>query len=212
MKNNLILVASGTLIIGGLLGYIIGNSHSGHYREISDYKKDEFLDMHRMPDGSMMHNTPTNAGMGHMMGMTVTSEKEFITEMIPHHQEAVDTAKIVLERGATTPEIKALVENIITAQEKEIADMKEWYRTWYGGEYTPNGRYEPMMRDLSTISGVALDKAFLGDMIGHHMGALMMAHSVSPYITHSEIETLTNNIISSQSAEIIQMRQLLKTI
>lgn len=211
MKNNLIVIAGGTLIIGGLLGYSIGN-HQNSYVSKTNWENHSAAGMHRMPDGSMMHNTPTNAGMGHMMGMTVTSEKEFITEMIPHHQEAVDTAKIVLERGATTPEIKALVENIITAQEKEIADMKEWYRTWYGGEYTPNGRYEPMMRDLSTISGVALDKAFLGDMIGHHMGALMMAHSVSPYITHSEIETLTNNIISSQSAEIVQMKQLLKTI
>ncbi len=211
MKNNLIVIAGGTLIIGGLLGYIIGN-HQDSYATKTNWENRSAAGMHRMPDGSMMHNMPTNAGMGHMMGMSVTSEKEFITEMIPHHQEAVDTARIVLERGATTPEIKALVENIITAQEKEIADMKEWYHTWYGGEYTPNGRYEPMMRDLSTLSGAALDKAFLSDMIGHHMGALMMAHSVSPYITHSEIETLTNNIISSQSAEIVQMRQLLKTI
>jgi uncharacterized protein (DUF305 family) len=211
MKNNLIVIAGGTLIIGSLLGYSVA-SHQDSYATKTNWENRSAAGMHRMPDGSMMHNMPTNAGMGHLMGMSVTSEKEFITEMIPHHQEAVDTAKIVLERGATTPEIKVLVENIITAQEKEIADMKEWYRTWYGGEYTPNGRYEPMMRDISTLSGVALDKAFLGDMIGHHMGALMMAHSVSPYITHSEIETLTNNIISSQSAEIVQMKQLLKTI
>ena len=173
--------------------------------------------MHRMADGSLMGDATTNSGMGMMNGMDhgmmmVGSEKEFITEMIPHHQEAVDTAKEVLARGATTPEIKTLVQNIITAQEKEIADMKAWYQTWYGTAYQPSGNYKPMMRDLESLSGQAIDKAFLEDMVMHHMGAIMMAQSVQQYIEHEEVQTLSEAIISSQSAEIKLMQQLYTTL
>ncbi len=217
MKNNTILITIGALILGGLAGYGFANERGdwsrGGYEDKDRYGEIP-MGMHRMPDGSMMGNadTSSNTGMGMMHGgmgmMIVESEKEFITEMIPHHQEAVDTAKEVLARGATTPEIKKLVEGIVTAQEKEIADMKSWYQTWYGTQYTPSGKYEPMMRDLERLSGKDLDKAFLEDMIMHHMGAIMMAHSVQGVIEHKEVEDLSKAIIDSQSKEIQLMRQL----
>ena len=217
MTNNTLLIAVGTLIIGVLGGYGFA-THNGDWSQQGYRDKDWYdevpMGMHRMPDGSMMGNTDTssNTGMGMMHGgmgmMIVESEKEFITEMIPHHQEAVDTAKEVIARGATTPEIKKLVEGIVTAQEKEIAAMKTWYQTWYGTPYTPSGKYEPMMRDLEKLSGTELDKAFLEDMIMHHMGAIMMAHSVQGVIEHKEVEDLSKAIIDSQSKEIQLMRQL----
>jgi uncharacterized protein (DUF305 family) len=45
--------------------------------------------------------------------------------MIPHHQGAIDMAEVVLEYGKD-PEIKALPGAIVAAQEKEIAEMKDW--------------------------------------------------------------------------------------
>ncbi|MEZ4194984.1 MAG: DUF305 domain-containing protein [Candidatus Paceibacterota bacterium] len=132
--------------------------------------------------------------------------------MIPHHQEAIDTAQEVLVRGGSTPEIKALVENIIVAQEKEITDMKAWYLVWYGTEYVDKGNYQPMMRDLSELSGVALDKRFLEDMVMHHLGAIMMAESVRPYIEHEEIADLADAIVKTQSSEIELMREMLKDL
>lgn len=146
---------------------------------------------------------------GHMMHMMVASEQEFIEGMIPHHQEAVDTAKEVIARGATTPAIKELVENIVMAQEAEIAKMKQWYESWYGTPYEDTGTYEPMMRELETLSGIGIDQAFLEDMIMHHMGAIMMARSVQPHIEHEEIQTLTEAIITTQSQEIQEMRAML---
>lgn len=213
MNNQIILVALIALLIGGIGGYVIADkdksySKRGYDKEMSDSIP---MGMHRMPDGTMMGDTDTGMSqMDHMMAMMVSSERNFIEGMIPHHQEAVDTANEVIERGGTTPEIKQLVEDIVVAQEAEIAEMKQWYQDWYGEVYTDSGTYMPMMRELENLSGADIDRVFLEDMIGHHMGAIMMARSVQPYVEHDEIAELTQEIVSTQSAEIAQMRQMLQ--
>ncbi len=45
--------------------------------------------------------------------------------MIPHHQGAIDMAKVVLQYGKN-PEIRTLAEAIVKDQEGEIAFMNEW--------------------------------------------------------------------------------------
>ena len=45
--------------------------------------------------------------------------------MIPHHQGAIDMAKVELKYGKD-PELKKLAQDIIDAQEKEISFMKDW--------------------------------------------------------------------------------------
>lgn len=216
MNNQTTLVAIIALLVGGIGGYTLANiTPEQEPRSYRYADTDEIpAGMHRMADGTLMGDGGTSMSsmgqMGHMMDMTVASEQEFIEGMIPHHQEAVDTAKEVIARGGTTPEIKTLVENIVVAQEKEIVEMKQWYEAWYGVPYADTGEYEPMMRDLENLSGTTIDRVFLEDMIGHHMGAIMMARSVQPYIEHEEITELTKNIISSQSSEIAEMRQMLQ--
>ena len=56
-------------------------------------------------------------------------DKAFITYMIEHHQAAVDMAKLSADR-TKHQEIKDLSLAIITAQEKEISEMKQWQSDW----------------------------------------------------------------------------------
>lgn len=58
-------------------------------------------------------------------------DKEFIEQMIPHHQMAVMMAQM-LSNSTNRVEMKKIAEDIISAQTKEINKMRKWYSAWYG--------------------------------------------------------------------------------
>ncbi len=77
----------------------------------------------------MAANDKMHMDMG--VALTGNADVDFIRGMIPHHQGAVDTARIVLEYG-TDPEVRKFAESVIAAQEAEIAWMKSWLEA-HGG-------------------------------------------------------------------------------
>lgn len=71
--------------------------------------------------------TEANAKMHADMNAPLTGnpDVDFVAGMVPHHQGAVDMARIVLEYG-TDPDVRKFAQGVITAQEAEIAWMKDW--------------------------------------------------------------------------------------
>lgn len=157
----------------------------------------------------MMHGMMQDDAM--MMNTGVTSERSFIEQMIPHHQEAVDTSLYLLSH-TQDPDLKVFLNKVISAQTKEISDMKVWHQDWYATPSIDTSSYEPMMAGLEKYSGKNLDKTYVQGMIGHHMMAVMMAKQVLLVEgVHPEVVVLASNIITSQTAEIAQLESWLRT-
>jgi uncharacterized protein (DUF305 family) len=123
------------LLAGLLIGFLVWHQYIPRYENGSLSSN---RGTHMMGDGSMMADT-TTADMSSVMtsmnadlqGKTGDSfDRAFLSEMIIHHQGAIDMAKLA-QTNAAHQEIKDLAGNIITAQTKEIAQMKVWQKSWY---------------------------------------------------------------------------------
>ncbi|MDF2388570.1 DUF305 domain-containing protein [Nostoc ellipsosporum NOK] len=169
-------------------------------------------------------------------GMMMTQiDQHFIEMMVPHNNQAVEMADIALSR-AQHPEIKKLAVVIKREQNREIQQMKTWYKAWYGKEVpiTAMTHQEMMARhqcmgqqmnpgmmkmpmncnkssmnvDLVALKNASdFDKEFIRQMIPHHRMAVMMAQMVANKATKPEIANLAQSIIKTQTTEINQMQE-----
>jgi len=84
--------------------------------------------MQNMPgaaDKAMMAGMQTMSRDMSAAPMTGDPDRDFVAMMIPHHQGAIDMAKVELQYGKDT-KMRQLARNIVAAQEKEIKEMHGW--------------------------------------------------------------------------------------
>ena len=160
-----------------------------------------------------------------MSGMAATqpleSEFAFLAGMVPHHEDALQDARLA-EGRSERAEIRELAQNIIRTQDAEIAQMEGWLSTWYperdraeaAGAMQGMAMQGVMMEGLADLSGDAFDRAFLEGMVEHHRMAVEMADSLlaQDLADHDEVRTLAEDIRKTQSAEIKQMQGWLESL
>ncbi|MFI7630384.1 DUF305 domain-containing protein [Microbispora rosea] len=145
----------------------------------------------------------------------------FARMMIPHHRQAVEMGRLAADRAADA-RVARLARRIEAAQAPEIRTMSGWLTAW--SERVPGESPAPAhhampgmmspedMRRLEGLSGRAFDRAFLTMMIRHHEGAVAMARDELRGGTYEPARRMAESIVSSQSAEIKEMKSMLDSL
>jgi uncharacterized protein (DUF305 family) len=144
----------------------------------------------------------------------------FAQMMIPHHAQAVEMSDIMLAKPGIPADVTSLATRIKDAQAPEIKTMTGWLKNWnqptgmMGGTAMPGhsmgGMVDPEgIAKLKSASGTEAVRLFLTQMIGHHEGAITMAQQEISAGKYPEAIELCRHIVTSQEAEIVEMKALL---
>ena len=175
--------------------------------------------------------TTTMGGMDHSGSSAPTSSAEntgaftdsdvaFAMGMVPHHQQAVEMADMILAKDGIDQKVIDLATRIKAAQDPEIVEMTAWLETWGSPMDSMSGMGgmgDGMMSDddmaaLESATGLEASKLFLEQMTTHHQGAITMAKAEIANGKNPDAIALANGIVTSQTAEIAEMADILSTL
>jgi len=167
--------------------------------------------MHGQHKGMTMRSMPIGtSGMEALKGL---SGKEFniafMSQMIAHHQGALDMAQQALT-VAKHAETKKEARMVISDQKKEIEQMTGWLQKWYGVE--PSQKQADLMNsDMKGMMSMKImsDRMFFEMMIPHHQAAIDMSKPALKQSDRAEVKQLARNIIKAQKAGISRYKTLL---
>ncbi|MET0854215.1 MAG: DUF305 domain-containing protein [Microterricola sp.] len=145
------------------------------------------------------------------------TDLHFLAMMTPHHEQAVQMSDIVLAAGGVSEETRDIAERIRSGQQDEIDTMLGWVAEWQQepllqqhSEHIANGMVTPeRMRALGALDGAAAERTFLEEMIVHHEGAIAMTQDQIDNGGYAELRALARQMIDVQTAEVVEMNQLL---
>ena len=145
----------------------------------------------------------------------------FAQMMIPHHAQAVEMSDAMLAKADLPAEVRDLAVKIKEAQAPEIEKMTAWLKSWnmpvmassgHSGHSMDGMLTEADLKKLGSAQGTEAAKLFLTQMIAHHEGAVTMAKTEISQGSNPEAVQLSKDIVTSQEAEIQEMRDLLATL
>jgi len=135
-------------------------------------------------------------------------EIRFLEGMIDHHAMAVMMAEVCLHH-AIHPELLTMCKDIMNTQSQEIALMQSWLQDWCGIAYEPQmppGHHQSLYQPVMRMTPEEFEIWFMRTMIRHHEGAIREAEGCLDRAYHPALQSLCQNIIATQSAEIQQMQ------
>lgn len=143
----------------------------------------------------------------------VPFDQAFIDAMVPHHREAIEMAKAANSRGLSQPELEKITDDIISSQQREIAQMLDWREQWFGSRTLgpvlpevlglPEGELGMEHGSADEVADAEdVDATFAEMMIPHHEGAIAMAEQAAERGQHEEVKDLAAAIIAAQKREI----------
>ncbi len=141
--------------------------------------------------------------------VVLKSEEEFLNQMIPYNQEAVDSSRYLLTKTANS-DLKSYATNAINQRNKEIWTMLGFYQKWYGRQYTDTPGYTKFMPDLTQLSGQELDKAYIRAMIDHHAATIEMAGAVANQTNKENFKAFAQNLSKVHTEEMDKLKSWLE--
>jgi uncharacterized protein (DUF305 family) len=142
----------------------------------------------------------------------------FAQMMIPHHQQAVEMADMILAKDGIDEGVLTLAEEIKAAQQPEIEQLQGWLDEWSANSDTDSmddmDHGDGMMSDedmqsLDAATGADASRLFLEQMTMHHEGAITMAQDEVDNGQNTDAVALAQTIVETQTAEIATMQELL---
>jgi uncharacterized protein (DUF305 family) len=181
--------------------------------------------------GSMPGMSPGSSGMPSSAAPVTTAaasaefndaDAMFAQMMIPHHAQAVEMSEIMLKKENIPAPVTDLATKIKAAQGPEIEKMTGWLESWgqptqaptdMSSDHSMSGMMgEEDLAQLEAAEGTEAAKLFLTQMIAHHEGAVEMAKTETTDGKNADAVQLSKDIVSSQEAEIQEMKDLLATL
>ena len=140
-----------------------------------------------------------------------TTDAAFVNDMVPHHESAVEMAKLAQTR-AEHPEMRQLADDIVAAQEREIETLQatktELADAGKDGHMSGDEGMRGMNMDPQRLRDAKpFDRAFIDMMIPHHEGAVAMAKEQLAKGKNPTLRKLAEDIIAAQEREIAQLRE-----
>ncbi|MCI8485233.1 MAG: DUF305 domain-containing protein [Lachnospiraceae bacterium] len=145
----------------------------------------------------------------------------FIIQMIPHHQAAIEMSQNILQYTTYIP-LQEIACNIIAEQTKGIEKMQEIQcacgirKNCSQDLCLYQRRMDQIMQNMfskmsCTPDTNQINADFLQEMIPHHIGAIEMAKTTLQYDICPQLKPILDEIIISQQKEVQQMRCLLRS-
>lgn len=128
-------------------------------------------------------------------------DKELITFFVAHHKDGVEMLSRC-EQVAQHQELKDQCAKSRADQEKESAQMKDWYKSWFNADAPEAMVMKPEMKakmdKLKTLEGADFEKLFLPTMAQHHSQAIAKSEQCARNSQKDEMKSMCTDMRQSR--------------